>query len=317
MTTSARPFAPLRLGQRRQERRVADDSRGPVERADDVLRAGQVDGRLPADPRVDLAHERRRHGRPRDASHVRRRGEARHVRRRPAAERDDARRRGRSGGSSRAARARAGVFAGSPAGTSCSSTSRAPSPTCARMPWMPETCASATSSSGPSPATRSPSSSIALGLDVDAGGREQDAVDVARRARRPPPRRAAAARGGARGTPRRSRASGRSAPADALPRGLGIDVEQDRERARRRGSRASAPRGRLRRRARRRPARRRASTSWATSSSSARNPDSPSALEQLRDRLARRGLDLAVEIDEAPPDPVGDLAARGSSCPSP
>ena len=33
-------------------------------------------------------------------------------------------------------------------------------------------------------------------------------------------------------------------------------------------------------------------------------------LEQLRNRLARRTLELAVEIDEPPPEPVGDLEAK-------
>ena len=61
-----------------------------MEGADDVLRARQVDRRLAADSRVDLADERRRDGRPGDAAHVRRGGEPGDVGRRAAAERDDA-----------------------------------------------------------------------------------------------------------------------------------------------------------------------------------------------------------------------------------
>ena len=62
---------------------------GPVEGADEVLALGQVDGRLAADRRVDLADERRRHRDPADAAQVRRGREARRVGRAAAAEGDD------------------------------------------------------------------------------------------------------------------------------------------------------------------------------------------------------------------------------------
>ena len=58
------------------ERRVDDGARRPVERADEVLALGQVDGRLAADRRVDLADQRRRHRHPWDAAEVRGSGRA-------------------------------------------------------------------------------------------------------------------------------------------------------------------------------------------------------------------------------------------------
>ena len=60
-----------------------------MEGADQVLPARQVDRRLAADRRVDLADERRRHGHPVDPAEVRRGGEACDVRRAAAAERDE------------------------------------------------------------------------------------------------------------------------------------------------------------------------------------------------------------------------------------
>ena len=79
----------LALGQRLEERLVDHDARGPVERADEVLALRDVDRRLAADARVDLADERRRHGDPRHAAQVGRRGEARRRRCAAAAERDE------------------------------------------------------------------------------------------------------------------------------------------------------------------------------------------------------------------------------------
>ena len=152
-------------------------------------------------------------------------------------------------------------------------------------------------------------------LDVDAGGREQDPVEVARmrvghllverlplaverveRLLRPGER------------PRR--------PGDALPGGARIDVEKNRERAlgeelarpfREDGAAAEGDDGRL-------PAGEdvpgdllleRAESGLA------------SALEQASDRLARARLDLAVEIDEAASESSRRPRSRRSSCPSP
>ena len=36
--------------------------------------------------------------------------------------------------------------------------------------------------------------------------------------------------------------------------------------------------------------------------------------EELRDRRASSPLDLAVEVDERPPEALGDLARRASTC---
>jgi hypothetical protein len=63
--------------------------RRPVERADEVLAFGKVDGRLAADRGVHLADQRRRHRDPVDASEVGSRHEARDVRRATAAEGDE------------------------------------------------------------------------------------------------------------------------------------------------------------------------------------------------------------------------------------
>ena len=60
----------LFLRQRLERRGVDHRPRRPVEGADDVLRARQVDRRLAADRRVDLADERRRHRDPVDPAEV-------------------------------------------------------------------------------------------------------------------------------------------------------------------------------------------------------------------------------------------------------
>ena len=60
-----------------------------MEGSDGVLGLGQVDGRLPADAGIHHPRERRRHRDPRDAPQVGRRHEARDVGRRAAAEPDD------------------------------------------------------------------------------------------------------------------------------------------------------------------------------------------------------------------------------------
>ena len=62
---------------------------GPVEGADDVLRAREVDRRLAADRGVDLADERRRHGDPVDPAEVARSRESCDVGGAAAAERDE------------------------------------------------------------------------------------------------------------------------------------------------------------------------------------------------------------------------------------
>ena len=81
-------LAPFTLRQRREQRFVDHDPGGPVERTDEVLPLRDVDRRLAADARIDLADERRRHGDPRDAAQVERRGETGGVGQRAAAERD-------------------------------------------------------------------------------------------------------------------------------------------------------------------------------------------------------------------------------------
>ena len=60
-----------------------------MERADEVLSGGHVDGGLAADRRIDLADERRRHGHPGDTAEIGRRCKTGDVGRRAAAERDD------------------------------------------------------------------------------------------------------------------------------------------------------------------------------------------------------------------------------------
>src|SRR6185437_15944650 len=77
------------LRERLEQRRVDDRPLRPVEGADEVLPLRQVDRRLAADRRVDLADEARRDGDPRDAAEVERGGEAGRVGRGAAAERDD------------------------------------------------------------------------------------------------------------------------------------------------------------------------------------------------------------------------------------
>ena len=57
MTTSARPFSRSSSGSVSSSDRVDDDARRPVEGADEVLAAGDVDRGLAADRRVDLPHQ--------------------------------------------------------------------------------------------------------------------------------------------------------------------------------------------------------------------------------------------------------------------
>ena len=76
-------------GQGLEQHGVDDGARGPVERADEVLRRRQVDAGLAADRRVHLTHERRRHGDPREAAQVRGGREAGDVGGTAAAERDE------------------------------------------------------------------------------------------------------------------------------------------------------------------------------------------------------------------------------------
>ena len=88
-TASAMPFLELELGQRLERSRIDHDPGGPVERADEVLAAREIDRRLAPDRRIDLADERRRHRHPRHATHVRRRREPGEVGGAAAAEPDD------------------------------------------------------------------------------------------------------------------------------------------------------------------------------------------------------------------------------------
>ena len=60
-----------------------------MERADEVLSGGHVDGGLAADRRIDLADERRRHGHPGDTAEIGRRSKTGDVGSRATAERDD------------------------------------------------------------------------------------------------------------------------------------------------------------------------------------------------------------------------------------
>ena len=82
-------FAPLPLRQRGEERRVEDRPDRPVEGADEVLPLRQVERRLAADRRVDLAEERRRDRDPVDPAEVRGRDEAGDVGRTASAESGD------------------------------------------------------------------------------------------------------------------------------------------------------------------------------------------------------------------------------------
>ena len=74
------------------------------------------------------------------------------------------------------------VFAASPAGTSCETTSREPSATWARTPWMPATCSSTTSSTGPVAGHQLLEAVERAELHVYSGSREEDPVDVVARA---------------------------------------------------------------------------------------------------------------------------------------
>ena len=79
----------LRLRQRLERRRVDHRPHRPMESADQVLRARKVDRSLAADRRVDLADERGRDGDPVDPAEIRRGGETGSVGRAAAAERDE------------------------------------------------------------------------------------------------------------------------------------------------------------------------------------------------------------------------------------
>ena len=98
---------------------------------------------------------------PGDAAQICRGGEAGGVGRAAAAERDDRAARGRGAAHARAFATAASVFASSPGGSSCVSASLGPRASCAAAPWMPATCGSETSATGPSPGTSSPSRSSA------------------------------------------------------------------------------------------------------------------------------------------------------------
>ena len=148
-----------------------------------------------------------------------------------------------------------------------------------------------------------------VGLDVHPRGGEHDAVHVERRGvgdvvvdGLP------LAMEGAEGV-----GIARQRPVGALdpgPRRLGVDVEQHREGARReRRARALGEDG---------PAAERHDDGLAVAEHvvdgrllERAEGGLPVVLEELRDRPARAGLQLAVEIDEAPPEPCGGLAPEG------
>ena len=89
LTTSARPFASSASGSVSSVAGSITVRTGQWKAPTRFLRVRQVDRRLAADRRVDLADERRRHGDPVDPAQVRRGGEAGDVGRAAAAERDE------------------------------------------------------------------------------------------------------------------------------------------------------------------------------------------------------------------------------------
>ena len=208
------------------------------------------------------------------------------------------------------------AFAGSPGGTSWRATSRLPSASCAVTPWIPATFASATTSTGPVPGTSSSEQLERADPDVDARCSEHDAVRVVsvrvRRLlvqRQPLPEERVE-----RLLVERERPA--PLPARALPRDTGLDLEQHRERAARerrpgrvREDSAAAERdhGRLR------------GIEDRGGDRGLSLPERRLALpgEELLDRRAGQPLDLAVEVDERPAEPSGELPRPASSSPRP
>ncbi len=128
--------------------------------------------------------------------------------------------------------ATASCFAASPGGISCVETSRDPSAFAAAAPCRPSTVASATSATGPSPGTRSPSRSSAPSLMAHTCRGQYDTVGVAARD-------ACVRYLVVDGLPLLVEATERRlvlgerpvAAADALPRGIDVDLDQDGERS--------------------------------------------------------------------------------------
>ena len=216
------------------------------------------------------------------AAQVRRRDEAGDVGRAAAAERDE-----------RAvavepqlapeplARRRASSPPRRPAARACDA-SRAPSASCAAAPWMPATCASATSATGPSPGTSSPSSSSA----------PSSTWTPPRRARR---RRTSRARASATSRVERPRAPRRGGGTASRPaRAAGSGRATRRQASSTSTSSSTVKRAlaqRLAARARRRPRRRRARSPPGSGSASASTRELLLGLAELV--LAALGEELA------------------------
>ena len=277
-----------------------------MEGADAVLRSGQVDRGLAADRRVDLANECRRHGRPRDSAHVRRRGEPGDVGGRTAAERHERavaadpelRPESLEHGGCLGRLSRGYLVLREVARTECD---LRPDPVDTRDPRVRDQLDG--SVAGDEVAELVDRAE----LDMDAGRGEQDPVDVARlRVRHrlieglPVAMQRVERLLVLRERPTRSH--------DPLPGGLRVDIEQHRERA---------P-GELCLRALRlhRPAPERDDERVAFAQNVACDglldcpePGLAARDEQLRDGGAGAQLDLAIEIDEPTPEPLRDRLA--------
>ena len=161
LTSSATPWRRSRSGSVSSSELVDHDPGRPVERA----RRGSCPraGRSPSCRRSRHRPGRRASSGPPPTGRRADRSLRRSPRRR-SARRRRARRRcpSRSRSSSDQSRATTpSCLACSPDGSSCRETSRSPSAVCAAAPWIPITVASATSATGPSPGTSSPSRSSA------------------------------------------------------------------------------------------------------------------------------------------------------------
>ena len=316
LTTSARPFSRSASGSVVSSDGSHTTRAGQWNAPTDVLRAGKVDRGLAADPGVDLADEGRRHGRPGDAAHVRRRGEPGDVGGRAAAERDD-----RAVAADREAAPEALEHGGGLrrlAGRHLVERDVA----CAERDLGPDAVDPGHVRVGDEldrPVARNEVAELVdrAGLDVDAGGGEEDPVDVARAGvgdvlvERLP---VAVQRVKRRPRPARVDDPSRSTRSQAVS---GVDVEQDRERARGEERSASAPRARRRRRARSPAARPPASTSRAISSSTARKPASPRVTNSSATVEPARASISPVEVDERSVPGAARRCARASSSPSP
>ena len=170
------PCRRSRSGSVSSSARVDHDARRPVERADEVLALGEVDRRLAADRRVDLADERRRHGDPRHAAQVRRGGEAGDVGRAAAAERDERAVAVEPQLAPEPLERRRAPSPPRPAGSSCvGGEPVAERELRARRRGCPSRARRRRARPGPSPGTSSPSRSSAPSPYVDAAGGEHGA----------------------------------------------------------------------------------------------------------------------------------------------